>query len=159
MPLVDASIVAVTVYSDRARVTRRGQIALEPGEHTLTVENLPITLDEDSVRASGKGAGVVIRGVDVKTEYLDDPLEFDRSGLEERMEALKDEDNELRDALVLQDSTLTFLNNLSERTSASLARSLSRDKASLDDVTAINQYLAEQRTSVQEQQRDIRKKR
>ncbi len=63
MPPLDAPIVAVTVFTDRARVTRRGAIHLPPGEHALALTGLPVGLDEDSVRAAGRGAQVRILGV------------------------------------------------------------------------------------------------
>ena len=68
MPPLEAPIAAVTVYTDRARVTRRGTVHLAPGEHTLTVAGLPPTLDPDSVRAGGHGAGVRLLGIEVATD-------------------------------------------------------------------------------------------
>src|SRR5262245_45581702 len=64
MPELDSSIVAVTVYMNRARITRRGTVTLPPGDHDLTLVNLPMSLEDDSVRASGRSsAGVKILGV------------------------------------------------------------------------------------------------
>ena len=44
---IDAPIAAVTVYTDRARVTRRGRVHLAAGEQTVALTTLPTTLDED----------------------------------------------------------------------------------------------------------------
>ncbi len=41
---MEARIVEVTVYTDRARVTRRGAVRLQAGEQRVSVENLPATL-------------------------------------------------------------------------------------------------------------------
>lgn len=65
---LDAPITAVTVYTDRARVTRSNEIELSAGESVLVLSGLPAKMDKDSVRVSGKGAGITIRGVDVKTD-------------------------------------------------------------------------------------------
>ena len=60
---LDAPIVAVTVFVNRARVTRRGTITLEAGEHVLVLDTLPETLEPDSVWTSG--LGITLLGVDV----------------------------------------------------------------------------------------------
>ena len=49
-----APIVAVTVHPDRARVTRRGTVALGAGATELVVAGLPETLLDDSVRVAGR---------------------------------------------------------------------------------------------------------
>ena len=69
---LDAPIQAVTVFTNRARVTRVGKIDLQTGESTLVLAGLPDVMDADSVRVSGKGAGITIRGVDVKPDVLDE---------------------------------------------------------------------------------------
>src|SRR4051794_15899230 len=56
MPTVGTSITDVTVYTDRARVSRRGSAHLAQGEQTLAIENVPTSMQDDSVRASGRGA-------------------------------------------------------------------------------------------------------
>src|SRR5438876_335173 len=66
--VVDAPIVAVTVYPGRARVTRRGRITMPAGDQTLYVEALPLSLEGDSVRVAGRGPATVL-GVDVATEH------------------------------------------------------------------------------------------
>lgn len=61
-----APIVAVTVHADRARVTRRGRVALAAGAAELVVTGLPDTLSDDSVRVAGRSAAPVrVVGVDV----------------------------------------------------------------------------------------------
>jgi uncharacterized protein (TIGR02231 family) len=57
-------IVQVTVYSDRALVTRRANLQLSAGEKRILFERLPGGLDENSVQVKGKGAGS-IRGVNL----------------------------------------------------------------------------------------------
>src|SRR5215470_992482 len=65
-----APIVHVTVFPDRARIERSGDITLEAGNHSLTIGGLPAALDRDSVRASGSGpAGTRIERIDIASEY------------------------------------------------------------------------------------------
>ena len=61
-----APIVAVTVHPDRARVTRRGTVALPAGATELVVAGLPELLLDDSVRVAGRSDQTVrVVGVDV----------------------------------------------------------------------------------------------
>jgi N-terminal domain of unknown function (DUF4140) len=63
---VETQIAAVTVYEDRALVTRRGTIAISAQTQELVVADLPLTLQTDSVRVSGSGAiAVQLLGVRV----------------------------------------------------------------------------------------------
>ncbi len=72
---IETQITAVTVYTDRALVTRQGTIELTGTERELRVSNLPITLDPASVRVSGKGSiAVKLRGVTVDRQYTTEPV-------------------------------------------------------------------------------------
>ena len=46
---LDAAIVAVTVFPDRARVTRRARVELPVGEHRVVFDDLPLVLDDRSL--------------------------------------------------------------------------------------------------------------
>jgi uncharacterized protein (TIGR02231 family) len=83
-------ITAVTVYPDRARVTRGGTAALEPGSHRLEIAELPLKLDPASVRASARGsARARLLGVDVRRDfYVETPAERVRE-LERQVEAME----------------------------------------------------------------------
>ena len=85
---LEAPIKEVTVYSDRALVTRRGGIQLEAGEHELRVNNLPQFL-RDSLRAAGRGTkGIRILNVDVSTAFLSRPPEAELVSLQDELERL-----------------------------------------------------------------------
>ncbi len=85
---LEAPIKEVTVYSDRALVTRRGSSQLEAGEHELRVNNLPQFL-RDSLRAAGRGTkGIRILNVDVSTAFLSRPPEAELVSLQDELERL-----------------------------------------------------------------------
>lgn len=66
-----ATISAVTVYQDRAQVTRSVAVALKPGSQIIAVEGLPVLLQDDSVRVDAKGtAQATITGIEVKRSFL-----------------------------------------------------------------------------------------
>ncbi len=94
MTEVQTAISAVTVYPDRARITRQGEVMEEPGLHQLEISNLPLLLEPASVRASAHGtARARLLGVDVKRVfYVDTPNEAVRQ-LEQEVEAVQDQIN------------------------------------------------------------------
>lgn len=80
-----SAIGAVTVYQDRAVVTRSGSIELDAGEHELVVERLPAMLQDTSLQVSAKSTGQATL-LDVKTALA---IQADSSN--ERVKALDDE--------------------------------------------------------------------
>ena len=94
----DAAISAVTVYADRAEVTRHAKVRLEAGTHVLTFDNLPAATDLNSVRANGTGAFTLvdIRGETIQT--VDIPNEKVRQ-LTDRLRLLERQKEELTRAV------------------------------------------------------------
>jgi hypothetical protein len=69
---VDSTITAVTVYTDRAVVTRSASVELVGGVTELVFANLPQALNEQSLQVSGKGtAQATILDVASKQTYID----------------------------------------------------------------------------------------
>jgi hypothetical protein len=85
---LEAPIKEVTVYADRALVTRQGNIELEAGEHELRINTLPQFL-RDSLRAAGRGPqGTRILNVDITTAFLSRPPEAKLVVLQDELERL-----------------------------------------------------------------------
>lgn len=79
----------VTVYADRALVTRSATLSLKQGTNLVTFEGLPVLLAEDSLRAQGKGTGQArIAGVTVKNVFLERLQEKRLRELEDEIIAL-----------------------------------------------------------------------
>lgn len=79
----------VTVYADRALVTRSATLTLKPGMNLVTFEGLPVLLAEDSLRAQGKGTGQArIAGLTVKNVFLERLQEKHVRELEDEIIAL-----------------------------------------------------------------------
>ncbi|NOK57559.1 MAG: mucoidy inhibitor MuiA family protein [Chloroflexi bacterium AL-W] len=159
MTTLQAPIVAVTVYVDRARIIRRGSIQLTPGEHTLTLTQLPMTIEEDSVRASGKGTNVKILGVDTDIQFVTQPPEEALAELREQIETLQDQDKALVDDDDTQAARLDFLTTLRDAGSTQLARGLARNTASLDSIAGLSTYLAQELDAVHAARRMIAQQR
>src|SRR6266568_2858538 len=83
-----APIKEVTVYPDRALVTRVGSIRLEAGEQEIRVNDLPQFLRE-SLRAAGRGPlGTRILAVDIGTSYYTRPPETEVATLMTQIDVL-----------------------------------------------------------------------
>ena len=82
-------ISSVTVYPDRAQVTRSGTLSLKAGTNLVTFDALPQLMAEDSLRAEGAGTGRArIAGITVKTVFLERLQEKRIHELEEEILAL-----------------------------------------------------------------------
>lgn len=101
MVRVPARVVEVTVYSDRALVTRQAEVSIGAGETTLVFTDLPAGTDPASLLVSGKGAFTLRdvrlverqRSRDVSTELK--ALEDERRVYED---ALSAENDSMREA-------------------------------------------------------------
>lgn len=125
MAQLDAPITAVTVFPDRARVTRSGSVALEAGEQRVECGPLPLGMLRDSVRVTGRGAATVL-GVDIVTrreavsnDELVQALEEELRDLDAQLAALQDADD-------VATARMTFLERLAGRTAKALAGDLER---------------------------------
>ena len=65
-------ITAVTVYPDRAMTTRSATLSLKPGSYLVEFAGLPVLIQDDSVRVTGKGsAAATILGSEVKRSFAE----------------------------------------------------------------------------------------
>lgn len=106
------SIDGVTVYSDRAIVTRKGRIDLAPGVHELRLDGLPASASRDSLRgrveaAEGAARLLTVEGEVVRLEATDRPdvraarEAVDAAHAKARDAALAVEESRARHALAL----------------------------------------------------------
>lgn len=153
---LEAPIVGVTVYTDRARVTRRGRVDLAEGVHELAVRDLTLLLDPGSVRAGGEGtAQVRILGVDVRSEYYAETPSVSAAALKHKLDELTDADQALQDELALLDSQLSLLGTLGAHAGEHLAQGIGRGRATVSDGDALLGFLSAQHTTYSARKREI----
>lgn len=150
--IVTAPIVAVTVHPGRARITRRGRIAVPAGASEVVVVDLPVTLLESSVRvaasAEGRGgsgasgSGVRVVGVDVRHRDLaavpDERVRAAEATLRDAERALAAVDAADAGAVARQE----LLSRLAERSGAKLAAALADGTAQLGRIAEIGESVA-----------------
>jgi uncharacterized protein (TIGR02231 family) len=151
--VVDAPIAAVTVYPDRARVTRRGKITVPAGDQTVYVEPLPLALQEDSVRVAGRGPATVL-GVDVATQHHPQAPDETVAELERQRQEAQTEVAGLTDADDVQAQLDTFLAQLARRAGGSFARTLASGEAGAE-LTGFTESLAARLSAVRSKRREL----
>ncbi|MEE6262231.1 DUF4139 domain-containing protein [Plantactinospora sonchi] len=155
---IDAPIVAVTVFPDRARVTRRADLQLSTGEHRVRIGPLPLGLRRDSLRVGGRGPASVL-GVDVATEVHPRTSEPGAVELEQRRRELTAELAELADAETVETRRGEFLAQLAQRAGGTYARALAGGDATPGDVLGFTDAVAEQTAASQARRRELSRRR
>lgn len=150
---VKTAVDQVTVYVDRARISRKGSVSPEPGSHQLAVPDLPLTLEPDSVRVKAAGtARAKILGVDVKKTFFKDVPPGKAKELTDQIQQLEDEDRVLADNVQSVSGQIKHLDGLADSTKT-FAVSLAKGKATIESHSSIIDFLLEKRMSAQEKLR------
>lgn len=111
--LAKSSMVSVTVFPDRATVTREAALELSPGVHSVILEGLPALLFPNSLRVTGKGTAVVkILGIESSSQFLESPFLPEMKKLQAEIEAQEYEISKIRDALDVLDVNENFLKSI-----------------------------------------------
>jgi uncharacterized protein (TIGR02231 family) len=110
LPL-DSKITDVTVYSDRAEVTRSAAVKLPEGRHVLVFNNLPEAIDAGSIQVNGTG-GVLLQDIRLeRTQRLQTVDEKTRK-LEDRLQALNDSQLVINSAVTRAESERAFVQKI-----------------------------------------------
>ncbi|GAA4451588.1 DUF4139 domain-containing protein [Phytohabitans houttuyneae] len=152
--VLDAPIVAVTVYPDRARVTRRGKLRLPAGPGTVHIGPLPLGLHRDSVRVGGHGPATVL-GVDVVVHHQARATDATVAEVEEARRAVTAELAELADADAVEAQRADFLSTLAQRAGSTYARAVAAGESDPAAVAGFADSIAEQLTAGKARQRDL----
>lgn len=100
---VDSKITDVTVFLNKAQVTREVKARIEPGRVNLVVRGLTSQLDPESIQVTGKGSFIIL-GISHQQNYLSE-LNMPKS-----LKALKDSVEQLQKQLQLEQSQKEILN-------------------------------------------------
>jgi len=134
MPAVTLPIQEVTVYTDRALITRRGRVDLVTGPQDLVLSGIPACLVSDSVRAGGRGPTAVrLAGVDVRAAFQARAAEAGRRALDEECERLRDQDARLGERAAAIEGDLSFVHELRRAAAPDMACALARKRVELAD--------------------------
>lgn len=144
---VSSTISAVTVYTDRAVVTRTASVELAGGTTELVFANLPEALNERSLQVSGRGtAQALILDVSAKQTYVDFTPNARVKELEDLLKGYGQQMRELDDRGALLKGQRGTLDRMETALTAQPAKDVPRP-AVADLASAMN-FLIEQRTKI-----------
>ena len=139
---LDTRISEVTVYTDRARVTRRGTVALTGNETELTIASLPATLETDSVRATGSGTiAVRLLGVRTETVFSSEPVADRTAELTQQIQELQTQRRAIEDKLAARKIQLKFVEGLSEKSVGFFSSSIAKQQVGLNETGELLNFL------------------
>ncbi len=157
---IESRIVDITVFPDRARVTRRGTLALEAGTHRVEFVELPLTLVADSIRASGQGTAVAaLLGVDARREHFRATPSTSVRDLERQLEEATDRDRELADRGAAAELEAQTARSLATELAHRLARGLASGSADLERAETLLEFLPRRLGRAQDTLRDLERER
>jgi len=144
-------ISAVTVYTDRAMVTRTASVDLQAGVCEIRVDNLPANILEESLRVSGSGsASVRISGMDVKKVFLERPEDARVKTLESEVRKLEDSDISLADKAGVLESKRTFLESFGKYSSDKIEKETALQKMDLQNWQAALSFMVSSLNEINE---------
>jgi len=152
---VETTVVSAVVYPDRARVTGRGRCDLTEGLHQIVIGELPLALEPESVRASGRGtARVRLRGVDVqRRHYVQAPSEA-VTALEKEIERVSVEVSALNDRAAVKQASIDHLTGLRQATE-NYAWGLARGRTTVENQAALMRFFEEEDTRLRADLREL----
>jgi uncharacterized protein (TIGR02231 family) len=144
---VESRISAVTVYQDRAVVSRTATVQLSGVTTELVFANLPQALNEQSLQVSGKGtAQATILDVSAKQTYVDYTPDARVKELEDQMKGLGKQMRGLDDRSTLLNAQSATLDRMEGALFTPPAKDVPRPD--LNQFTASLAYLSEQKTKI-----------
>jgi uncharacterized protein (TIGR02231 family) len=152
-----SSIDAVTVYPDGASVTRIIAVDLPAGDNTLVLHDFPLGLDVSSLRVEGEAdSRLTIGAIDARPPRAAPPADLPE--LDKRIEALKDERDNLQGAIDAANARQKFAEHFAEASPAGIgdkgnARPIAEWREAF---TAVSEEVASAGTAIRDAERKQR---
>jgi uncharacterized protein (TIGR02231 family) len=153
---VKSEVSKVTVYTDRAMITRVASTFLEKNTTSLQIVNLPINLREDSLRISGSGKkAMTILDFKVSEQQFKEVPEAALRTLEEEKQRFHDQIAALRDEIAATEHQKAFLKEISVGKSRHISKDLDIQRPLLDDWKAVLEFLGKEEREINTNRRDM----
>ncbi|WP_447751305.1 mucoidy inhibitor MuiA family protein [Pseudomonas nicosulfuronedens] len=108
--VVDSRISAVTVYTDRAIVTRTAQLQLPAGQHEIALEQLPYRIDDSSLQASiAASANATLLDVSSAVQVAERSSDNRLQQLDEQLREIQRQEREITDRGAVLENQKQFL--------------------------------------------------
>jgi uncharacterized protein (TIGR02231 family) len=153
--LTDAPITSVTVFRDGARVLRAGLARLAAGPGSVTIGNLPATVDTASVRVAARGQDLALLNVEVRRRVGTEPLREQAGRLRAEVDRWRDAVSGLDDEDAAEQAGLGFLGHLSEAAATALARAVGSGRVGYDELSGMAGHLSASTAGTLAKRREI----
>ncbi len=113
---VESKVTSVTIYSDRAKVTRTATVNIKEGEQKIIFNNLPALLIPESLQVKGKSKANVKFGAVISKQIISSELTSEREKeLNNQLEKFKDQIKSIKAEKKALKSQEEFIHNLSRQ--------------------------------------------
>ena len=152
-----STVSKVTVFSDRALITRSARETVPAGIQTILVPHLPTALMDQSLRVSGvSDRAAKITDVKIEQVFLDTIPESRKSDLYKRLNALRLEKNALERKNLLLKSQSEAVDALQENYTKSLNNPNPNHKAATEEWEKLLQFVERKKTDFAEKMESLR---
>lgn len=140
----ESRISAVTVFPDRATVTRTARVRLEEGAHVVRFGPLPAAIEPNSVTARGAGdAEVMLYGVRLATRQLEAAQDPKVKALEDEIRKVGQAQQRLRGTKQVLEQERRYLASIQAASSEQIGKDLITKSPSAADAAALLAFLDE----------------
>jgi uncharacterized protein (TIGR02231 family) len=152
---VESRITAVTVYTDRAVVTRTASLEVtSAGPVEMVFENLPSSIVDQSLQVAGRGtAQTTILDVTAREAYLDATPDPRVKSLQDELHGLQQQHRVLSDRGALLDQQRDFLASIKAASATPPAKDVPR--VSVEDWTKLIGFFGEQLDKLNTEQQSL----
>jgi len=150
-----SAVSSVTVFLNKALVAREFSKSFEPGLYTVRFSQLPFSLEDDSIRVSGKGtAEVKILNVRTQEEFLAEAFRKEARKSAEEFDELRQEIGKWEDGLKTLQNRERFLISLSEKTAEAITQAKEVKPPSLAEWESMLDFLEKQLNALNARKRE-----
>jgi uncharacterized protein (TIGR02231 family) len=114
MIILDSTITSVTVYCDRAQITRNATADVSLGENRLQFKGLPENIERGSIQVKSTGSAILKDITLQKEHFSKTPDDFQKS-LYDRKAALVEKLSRITDSLTLAKNEKKFVENIAKK--------------------------------------------
>lgn len=127
--VAEGKITSVTVYSDRAKVTRHATVEIPAGKSTVAFTDMSYDLIKDSLRADGRASEKVKFGaVSLKKIYVPNAASPRELELYKQYEPLLDQKRFLDAERIALDTKKTFINRLGQQAATTSDKDMQKNE-------------------------------
>ncbi len=156
---LQTEITSVTVYGDRASVTRTGEASLLAGDYELVVKDLPVSLQDQSLRVSGLGsAAAKITDIKIETDYIDTIPKNKLSELKDQLSALVQEERIYADRQALLAKEKELLDQIKANAVSQNSSAKDAPKVPIEDWTKLYLFYDANFEKINDEIRTLEKK-